>query len=96
MMQGYIQRGINGNWGQTGQSFAFGRQYDSQKTVDCAFDGQSSNWYDHNCYEFYINAYACEGNTDCEENIIINGTCGPSTCNELNNSVSMFYNGGNQ
>ncbi len=49
IMRPYIQRGVFGMWGQSGQSFAFGRQYDPQRTIECDFDVQSNVWYDHNC-----------------------------------------------
>ena len=43
IMRNYIQRGVFGMWGQSGQSFGFGRQYDSQKTIECSFDEQSNH-----------------------------------------------------
>ena len=51
LMRDRIQRAIFGNWGQAGQSFAFGRQYDPQKTIECSFDEQLNLWYDRNCAE---------------------------------------------
>ena len=55
-MKNYIQRSFYGNWAKTGQSFAFGRQYDPQKTIDCAYDQSLSLWYDYNCYQYYISS----------------------------------------
>jgi len=46
IMRNYIQRGIYGNWGQSGQTFGFGRQYDPQKTIDCGFDDQANMGYE--------------------------------------------------
>ncbi len=52
VMRNYMQHGIYGHWGNAGKSFAFGRQFDPQKTIECSFDEQSNQWYDHNCYEY--------------------------------------------
>ena len=49
-MRSHIQRGIFGMWAQSGKSMAYGRQYDPQKTVECAFDDQTNLWYDQNCF----------------------------------------------
>lgn len=86
VMRNYIQRGIFGMWGQSGQSVAYGRQYDPQKTIDCAFDDQSNLWYDHNCLE--SKKQSClQGDAGCEERLIIGGSCPGSNCNQLNNST---------
>jgi len=58
-MRDYIQRGIFGMWGQSGKSFAFGRQYDSRRSIECGFDGQSNTWYDYNC--FVTASQSCTG-----------------------------------
>ena len=50
VMRNYIQRGIFALWKQDGDSLAFGRQYDSQKTIECAFDEVSNIWYDRQCF----------------------------------------------
>jgi hypothetical protein len=50
IMKGYIQRGFFGNWGKTGQSYAYGRQYDPQKTIECSYDDVTNQWYDRNCF----------------------------------------------
>ena len=78
VMRNYIQRGIYGVWGQTGQSFAYGRQYDAQKTIECGFDGQLNLWYDRNC--FNTKSYSCKGDTVCDEGVIASGVCATSTC----------------
>ena len=84
VMSKYIQRGIFGNWGQSGKAFAFGRQYDAQKSVDCGFDEQSNVWYDRNCFKYKGCSF---GDVSCEENCP--GTGGlESMCNQLNNSQS--------
>jgi hypothetical protein len=89
VMNHYIQRGVNGKWAQAGQGFAFGRQYDPQKTIECSFDPQSSQWYDRNCYEYYIVNKDCHGDPDCEEGIM-NSTCAASSkssCDQLNHGA---------
>jgi hypothetical protein len=81
-----IQQGIYGLWAQAGQGFAYGRQHDSQQTIECSFDAQSNQWYDRNCYQYYIVNDGCAGNAICEEDIITNGTCGvgsPSACAQI-------------
>lgn len=84
VMRNYMQRGIFGNWGQTGQSFGFGRQYDPQKTIECAFDDESNLWYDKNCYTSLMTNLDCStGDTVCE-GIITGGSCASSSCGQLN------------
>jgi len=74
VMRNYIQRGIFGLWEQSGKSFAFGRQYDPQKTIECSFDGQSNLWYDHNCA-----ASQCpNGDSSCIEGAVAG--CQTSSC----------------
>ena len=65
-----MQRGIFGMWGQSGKSFAFGRQYDSQKTIECDFDGQTNLWYDHNCF---TSSGCAIGSAGCENSC--QGSC---------------------
>jgi hypothetical protein len=84
VMKTYIQRGMYGQWGQSGQAFAFGRQFDSQKSVDCSFDEISNLWYDHNCLESLSQQECYGGNVTCEEGIITGGSCSASSCNQLN------------
>ena len=80
IMRNYIQRGIYGMWGQTGQSLAFGRQYDPQKTIECSFDEQSNFWYDRNWYESA--AHNCS-DAACQE-AAMSSTCQTNTCGQLN------------
>jgi hypothetical protein len=80
VMRSYIQRGIYGQWGRTGQSFAFGRQYDPQKSIECGFDEQSNLWYDRNCVE----ALCLSGSPTCMENVITNNSCSAGSCAQLN------------
>ena len=82
VMKNYIQRGIYSNWAKSGQSYAFGRQYDPQKTIDCAFDQVSGNWYDYNCSQYYIT----QGLTIAD--IIQKDKCSGSYCNQLNNGLT--------
>jgi hypothetical protein len=78
IMRNYMQRGLFGVWGQTGKSFAFGRQYDSQKTIECDFDEQTNVWYDHNCAQAQ-----CNGDSGCIESAVVN--CQTNSCNSANN-----------
>jgi hypothetical protein len=84
IMRNYMQRGIFGMWGKTGQSFAFGRQYDSQKTIECDFDEQSNLWYDRNCFVALSNQQCSVGDTACQEGIM-NSACQTSSCSSANN-----------
>ena len=86
VMRHYIQRGLFGKWGESGQSFAYGRQYDPQKTIECSFDQQSNLWYDRNCFQYWTANEQCNGDTVCEEAIITN-TCSNSYCSQLNNGA---------
>ena len=79
IMRNYIQRGLNGTWAKSGQTFGFGRQYDPQKSIECAFDEQANVWYDHNCFENYYKQNCLSGNNTCEEGIIT-GSCQTDTC----------------
>ena len=78
VMRNYIQRGFFGQWGQSGKSFAYGRQYDPQKTIECSFDEQSNVWYDRNCAQA-----ACKGDSSCIEGVV--SSCQTSSCNSVNN-----------
>jgi hypothetical protein len=84
VMRNYMQRGVYSMWGQAGQSFAFGRQYDSQKTVECAFDEQSNLWYDRNCVLTLSNQQCGAGDPVCQEGIITSNSCPASNCGQLN------------
>jgi len=90
LLRGNIQRGIYGMWQKLGASFAFGRQYDSQKSVECEFDEQSNRWYDRNCFEQYVanlNPPCNSGDTSCEENVILGCvTANLSMCGPINNT----------
>ena len=81
IMRNYIQRGFFGAWGQAGQGFAFGRQYDTAKTVECRFDDQLNVWYDHNCFVNQRQSCAI-GDNACEESIIGSHVCSSSSCSQ--------------
>jgi hypothetical protein len=80
IMRNYIQRGIFGQWGKAGQGLAFGRQFDSQKSIECSYEEESNSWYDHNCVE----SQCPGGDPNCMEGIISNGSCNASSCAQLN------------
>ncbi|MDE2221707.1 MAG: hypothetical protein KGK03_01410 [Candidatus Omnitrophica bacterium] len=84
IMRNYIQRGIYGASAKAGRSFAYGRQYDPQKTIECAFDDVTNQWYDYNCFEYYKSLDGCN-NVSCRTNIIVNncGATSGSYCNNL-------------
>jgi len=81
VMRTYIQRGLLGTWGQSGQSFGFGRQYDSEKSIECSFDEQSNTWYDHNCFESQMGNQKCSIGDTCEAAIIAG--CHTVTCGQV-------------
>ena len=89
VMRNYIQRGVYNNWARTGQSLAFGRQHDAQKTIDCSFDEQLNKWYDHNCYNYYIEKNKCKGDIACEKEVINSNECRVSSCEQLNNGAVL-------
>ncbi len=48
-----ISNAINGRWKSSGDSFGMGRQYQHNKSVDCAYTqitADSGIWYDQTCY----------------------------------------------
>lgn len=52
VIQKYIVRGFSGQWKNVGDSWAHGKQYDPEKTTECAFDGRYLDiWYDVKNYE---------------------------------------------
>ncbi len=87
LMREYIQRGVHHQWNKTGQSFAFGRQYDAQKTIECGFDGTLNQWYDRNCYQYHLEK--CAGDATCEESILATKKCESSSCQQLNNGAAL-------
>lgn len=88
VLRPYIQRGVYGMWGKSGQGFAFGRQYDPQKSVDCAFDEQANQWYDRNCFESLVGSATplCNSGSPCEEQYRHNcsGSTTNSACAQIN------------
>ena len=86
VLRNYIQRGIYGMWGQAGQTFAFGRQYDLPKSVQCAFDEISNQWYDRNCFEQGVGSISppCgSGDASCEEPVILGCVHTGSACDQV-------------
>lgn len=79
IMKHYIQRGVYGMWQQAGQGFAYGRQYDPQRTIECDFDQASGQWFDHHCM-----VSTCHENPGCIATAISAGTCSASYCTTLN------------
>ena len=50
----YISRAIFGKWKTSMDSLSSGRQYDPQKTLECAFDPATGIWYDIKCAEAIV------------------------------------------
>jgi len=76
VMRSYIQRGIFSMHAKAGQGFAYGRQFDPQRTVECSYDGLTGIWYDENCFK----AANCSlGGLACEQGCLTNSSCS-STC----------------
>ena len=50
-MKGPILHAFYGRWKATGDSFAFGRQYDPKGTTACTHDTNSDVWYDERCFD---------------------------------------------
>ena len=89
VMRNNIQRKFNGKWEESGKTFAYGRQYDPQRSIDCSFDDQSMQWYDRNCYVYYVKIRGCNGDKNCEEGVITANLCPASSCNELNHGAPL-------
>lgn len=66
----YVTRAFVGNWKKSGDSFAFGRRYNTN-TIDCDYSATSDNsgiWYDATCYQQSVQA--CDpGDYTCEDQV---------------------------
>lgn len=76
-----ISRGIMGHWREAGDMFAFGRQYDPSRTLDCAFDGELNKWYEQSCFD--QQRLTCAVSDHACERMIINTRCALEACNEF-------------
>ena len=77
-LQKYMAHGMYGMWKRTGDSFGFGRQYDPNTTIECAFDLSINRWYDVFCLE----SIGCAaGDNSCRQSAI-NGQCDVADCNK--------------
>ena len=64
VMQKYIVRGFAGRWKDIGDSLGQGRLYDSNKTIECAYDFRYYNmWYGVKKYEEHGCTQACSFET---------------------------------
>ncbi len=81
LLQKYIVRGFVGRWKSSGDTFGYGRVYDPNKTVECAYDYQFFNaWYNQVCYENKCDCLsAASTDTTCKD--CISG-CRTSFCEE--------------
>jgi hypothetical protein len=71
VMQKYLTRSVSGRWKGSGDSFASGRQYSYQKTLECISDDETGNEYWYNAVCFDLN------NGDC---LSSKATCGSDEC----------------
>lgn len=75
----FISRAIMGHWRQAGDSFAFGRQYDPSRTLDCSYEAELNKWYDQSCFDQRrLRCTAASGS--CE--LTVMNECSTSACNE--------------
>ncbi len=51
LMAPYLLRGIAGYWKEAGDSFGYGRIYDPERTVECAYSPIAGAWYRVDLYE---------------------------------------------
>ena len=50
----YIQNGLQGQFRKAGESFAYLRQHDPEKTRDCIWDDRLKLWYSEKCFDYYM------------------------------------------
>ena len=62
----YLQRGYQGQMRKAGEGFAFGRQYDPNKTRHCAYDAMVNGWYSTACYDHVFAKAKCTQEVDME------------------------------
>lgn len=83
LFQKYIARAISGRYKATGDSFASGRLYDPNKTIDCAFDFQYTNsWYNQVCFDknCHVKCFSSLRGSETECTTCINQTCKIPEC----------------
>lgn len=54
--QRYILRGFAGRWKAVGDTFGQGKQYDLNKTAECAWSQKENTWYGAGCFDLYWEA----------------------------------------
>ncbi len=87
-MKGPIVRAFYGHWKTAGDSFAFGRQYDPKRTVECAHYSLPDNtwvWADERCFDAGRPACADAADTAACEAAVIQGCSG--NCGEANDGA---------
>ncbi len=92
VMSGPIKRAFFGRWKTSGDSIAFGRQYDPKKTDSCVhYQGTAGTmdiWYDDRCFDAHRpQCLAAVGDlaiVACEEAIMM-GTCKTVYCDDAKN-----------
>lgn len=53
-----IQGGIQGQYRRSGDTWAYLRQHDPQRTRDCIWDAKIQTWYSEKCYYYYLDGYS--------------------------------------
>ena len=75
--QKYIVRGFAGRWKSVGDSFGAGRQYDPQKTTECAWSEDEQLWYSTQCFDQKIDTLFPAYLSLCENNCLAFSGWGP-------------------
>ncbi|MCP3685690.1 MAG: hypothetical protein GY861_23840 [bacterium] len=61
IFRNYFFRGLACKWKSLSDNFAFGRQYDPKRTLECVFDYQfTDTWYEAKCFEAHFEERGCE------------------------------------
>lgn len=81
--QKYLVRGMAGRWKAVGDSFGYGKQYDPETTVECAWSEDKKRWYDPACYEIVKGNELLSYRNNCVSRCVVGdfGACGGvATC----------------
>ncbi len=60
----YIQRGMQGQYRKSGETFGYGRQYSAYASLECAFDDKANVWYSVACFNNQILLDHCKNSAD--------------------------------
>ncbi|MBF0620154.1 MAG: hypothetical protein HQL19_08305 [Candidatus Omnitrophica bacterium] len=59
VFQVYIRRAMQGQLRKSGEMFAYGKQYDPSRTVECVYDSTRNIWYTTACYDNLVVKSKC-------------------------------------